>query len=107
MNEKVQGNRVPHAVTNKRATVAWLKRVFVNPLPVGATNLFVHEAMRGPPFVDASSPAQWHAAHAEAVVDQRPLAHDDGCRCDDAEVQPRRRDGVEVSGVREKREKFR
>lgn len=78
----------------------------MNPEPIRPANLLVHEAMRRLPGADARVPAQRHAAHAQPVVNQCPLAHDDGRRRDDVKMQPRRREGVEVGGVGEEREQL-
>jgi len=60
-----------HHVASERASVARLEGVLVNPLPIRAVNLLVHETMRRLPDVDARTPAQRHAAHAEAVINQQ------------------------------------
>jgi len=64
MDEKIQRHGVTHEVARQRAAVAWLERVFVNPLPVRAAKLLVLEAMRRLPDVDARPPAQRDASHA-------------------------------------------
>ena len=60
-----------HHVASERASVARLEGVLVNPLPIRAVNLLVHETMRRLPDVDARTPAQRHVAHAEAVINQQ------------------------------------
>jgi len=52
------------------------------------------------------APAQRHTTHAEEVINQHALAHRNGQWRDNAKIQPRRRQGVEVGGISEEMKQF-
>jgi hypothetical protein len=80
MDQPVQGHRVTHGVAYQRPPVPGLKRVLVNPQPIGTAQLFIHEAVRRFPGIDPRSLAQRDAMQAQPLVDERCLAHHDGQR---------------------------
>ena len=82
-----------------------LERVGVMPQRVRPAQLLVDEAMRRVPLADRRQPADRHAAHAQAVADQRARTHRRSASgVDHAEAQQRRRDRLEVARVAEERE---
>src|ERR1044072_5362647 len=78
--------------------------MFVNPEPVRAAKLFVHEARRWFPGGNFRSPSNRETADAQLMIDQRPAADLDRSGCDRAKLHPRRCDRVEVRGVRKESE---
>ena len=46
MHQKIQRHRIAHVVAHQRAAIARLERVLMNPLPVWAADLLVHEPVR-------------------------------------------------------------
>jgi hypothetical protein len=67
-------------------------------------DLRVDEALARHPFLDPGQPGDRHPVQGEPVLDQRADAHLDRPRRHDAEVQPGRRDRLEVAGVGEELE---
>ena len=74
--------------------------MLVDPLAVRSPTLLVDKANRWFPDRDLGLPAHWKSANAQAVVDEGAGTHFDRTLLLDGEAQPRRRDGLEVSGVR-------
>ena len=69
--------------------------------------LHIHELMRWIPPDDLGPPADGQTVNADAVVNERAGTYLDGRGCEDFKIQPRRRDGFKVVGVREKSEYLR
>lgn len=78
--------------------------VGVVPQAVGPFELAIDEAGGWGPFVDAAAPVDGQAVEAEAVVDEGPGVHGDRAWRENVKVQPRRRDGFEIAGIRKERE---
>lgn len=74
------------------------------PKGVRAAQLHVHELARRMPLDDLRAPADRNAVHCDAIIDQRALAHNDGSRRQDLELQPRRRKPLQIPRIGKKRE---
>jgi curved DNA-binding protein CbpA len=103
MSQPIEWHGITHMVVGERAAVALFERVLVDPQPIRAANLLINEAKRRLPEIDARAPAQWNAAHAEAIINQRAGPHLNRRRRDNFEMEPRRGDHVEIRSVGEKR----
>ena len=106
MSEKIKRSCVADVVAGKSAAIVRLKGVFMNPLKVGAANLLIHKTIRRLPEIDPGAPTQRQAVYAQAVVNERPLAHLNRRLGNNPKIQPRRREGVEVCSVGEERKQF-
>lgn len=104
--EAVEWGEVLDDVFDERAAIDGGEAVFVTPPAVGAAELEIDEAAAGLPEFDEGGPAEWDAAEADAVVDERAWPHGDGARGEDAEVEPGRGEEFEVGGIGEEGEGF-
>jgi hypothetical protein len=100
----IKGERVVDDVPHNRAVAMRRELVAVMPQPVGSPDLSVDERQAGVPLVDLRGPPQRHPVHAQAVLDQRAGAHRGRLGRQDLELQPRRRDRLEIPRAAEERE---
>ena len=78
MQQEMQRHGIANMVARKRAAVARLEGVVVNPLAVRSTKLLVHEAIWRLPEIDAGAPAQRQSVDAQPIINQRAGFHLDG-----------------------------
>ena len=96
VDEAPSPDRVADVVARQRPPVPLLETVLVDPEPVRAAPLLVHETERRLPRGDLAPPADRHAAQAQAVVDGGGRAHLDRPRRQHLEAEPRRGQLLEV-----------
>src|SRR5206468_3481520 len=61
VNDEIEWNCVTNAILNERPAVTFLECVLVNPMAVGAANLFVDKAEGRIPFLNQGAPANGNA----------------------------------------------
>jgi thiol-disulfide isomerase/thioredoxin len=98
------GHGVYHAVAAERAAVFFRERVRVAPAAIWSAPLLVAEADRRIPAGDFRAPAHRQAVNFQPVINHRPDAHLDIAGREDIEIQPRRRDDLQIARIGEKRE---
>lgn len=96
---------VADAVADLRAAVDRLELVRVLPESVRPMYLPIDKSVRRLPDGDPGRPGDRDAEEAQPVSEQRALAQL-GRRLEDAEVEPRRRDPLEVARVGEEGERL-
>ena len=90
---------VLHAVPHECATVDILEGVRVHPAAIRAANLRVGETERWLPIGDLSSPPDRNAVQTDLLVDQLPSPHFDRPSSQHAEIQPPRRQMLQLERI--------
>ena len=101
MEKRATARTIADKVTAERAAMAFLEGVRVMPQGVGAAHLDVHELVRRIPLGDFCAPADGKTVNGDSIINQSAGPHDDGGRREDFELQPGRRDDLQVVGVGE------
>src|ERR1700733_8622471 len=96
--------RVIDRIPDQRALRNRLERMPVAPEAVGPTELAIDEAPPRGPLIDTGGPTQRDAVQAEAVLDQAARAQSDRLGGEELELEPRRSDPLEISGLGEELE---
>src|SRR5262249_36957391 len=99
--ESAAGKRVAHDVLDPGLVAGVLEVVGVVPETIWPAELHVDKSATCGPFLDPCQPRDPNDAPADRVFDQRADFHPDRCGSDDAKVQPRRREQIQVVGVSE------
>jgi hypothetical protein len=100
-----EGEGVADRVLHAGAGTIGGEGVFVTPERVGPGNLGIDKAVRRIPVGNFGGPARGNAVNTQPVVDTRSEAKF-ARRLGDAEVQPGRRDGLQVLWAREESKDF-
>ena len=95
---------VVDAVAHLRTAGNFDEIMAMMPATIGPFELNVAERRRRVEGFDEGAPVEGDAVEAQFVVDQRTGSHLDRARCGDVEVQKRRGDALEVTGVGEEGE---
>jgi hypothetical protein len=106
IDEAAAEDRISDLVAHAGLVPFGRESMAVDPETVGAAFLFIDEVVGRVPPGDFRLPTKGDAMDAEAVVDESAGLHDDGCRRKDGEVEPGRRDGLEVFRTGEEVEGF-
>ena len=93
-------------IADVRPAVLFREFVLMPPELIGSPALFVDETERRFPDSDLTLPTHRKAMDAQAIVDQRADKHLERPRSQNLELEPRGRERLEVSGIREKRKDF-
>jgi hypothetical protein len=104
--EWAEGERVANLVADRGAVAFGGKRVGVVPEFVGAAKFDVDEARGGRPLDDFCDPAESDEMPMDAIFDQRARGHRDWRWRNDVELEPGRREKLQVRRVAEEGEDF-
>ena len=107
VNERTPARTITHAVKAKRAASVFLEGVRVVPQGVWAAQLHVHESVRRILLGDFRAPMEGKTVNGDSIINQGAGTQDDRRRCEDFELQPRRRKGLQVPRLGEERERLR
>ena len=99
MGDEVKRDGISDDIPAERAAILSLERVLMNPLAIGAAQLFIHETEWGLPGGDVRAPADRKAVNAQLVINEGALLHGDGKRSDHLESERGRSDGLEIRCV--------
>lgn len=102
--ERRQGQGPIDLIPHLGSALHLAEAVAMHPEPIRTAHLAIDEADVGLPGVDARAPTEGNPEQAQAVLDQRAVAHLDRERRQELEAQPRRRDAAQVARVGEERE---
>ena len=104
VHERATPRPVANFVAAERRLASFLKCVGMMPQAVGPAHLDVDEPMRRLPGHDFRLPPDGQAMDADPVVEGEARAHDDRLGRQDLELQPRRREHLEVARLGEEGE---
>src|SRR5690242_9940454 len=104
MDEEIKRYSITNRIANQPAPALRFKLMFVNPLPVRPTELFVHKPIEWFPGADAGSTPAGETMHADLIVDARSSLHSDRCWSKGFEMTAGRCNGLQVGRVSEERE---
>lgn len=90
VDQRATARAVTNIVHAESAAITFYKSVRVMPERVGAAKLDVHKLVRRIPSGDLGAPADGQAVDADAVVDECPGIHRDGCGGNYIKAQPGR-----------------
>jgi hypothetical protein len=99
--ERATARTIADKVTAERPAMAFFEGVRVMPQGIGAAQLNVHELVWRIPLGDFRAPADGKTVNGDAIINQGAGPHDDGGRREDFELQPARRDDLQVAGFGE------
>jgi hypothetical protein len=104
--EKTERKRILHFIGNPRRVPLGNKAVLVVPQLVRTLELQIDKPMRRLPLDNFRRPVDWKDSPAQRVANQSSLANRGGVNAEDAEVQKRRSEFLQIFCFREKAKHF-